>query len=116
MAPVIQDLPDGILYRVFRELVRTWEQNAKNARAESNSLVHQRGGWAHTLTHVCRRWRAFSLNSCALWTNIAFGVPDETLCFLERARAAPLRITGKVQADMDDDTIRRTLGVVLDRS
>lgn len=116
MAPVIQDLPDDILYRVFRELVRTWEQNAKNARAESNSLVHRRDGWAHTLTHVCRRWRAFSLNSSALWTNIAFGVPDETLSFLERARAAPLRVTGKVQADMDDDTIRRTLGVVLDRS
>lgn len=116
MAPVIQDLPDDILYRVFRELVRTWEQNAKNARAESNSLVHRRDGWAHTLTHVCRRWRAFSLNSCALWTNIAFGVPDETLAFLDRARAAPLRVTGKVSDDADDVFIRRTLGVVLDLS
>lgn len=122
MAPIAsaQTIPDDILYEVFREFVRGWNQDASSIGAKTGSYstfsMRRQGGWIPSLTHVCRRWRTFALNTCALWTNIVFGAGGGTLAFLDRARAAPLRVTGEVWDLTSGDSILRTLGTVLDRS
>ena len=43
-------------------------------------------------THVCRHWRTTLLTFASLWAEIYCAGEEQTFAFLERARAAPLRI------------------------
>lgn len=56
-------------------------------------LAHRRPGRdLISSTHVCRHWRTTLLSFASLWAEIHCAGEEQTLFFLERAKAAPLHI------------------------
>ena len=44
-------------------------------------------------THVCHMWRSMFVSTPLLWTEVELGNPDRTTTYLERSKAAPLRVS-----------------------
>ncbi|KAF9792126.1 hypothetical protein BJ322DRAFT_15011 [Thelephora terrestris] len=43
-------------------------------------------------THVCRHWRTALLSSASLWAELRCAGEEQTFCFLQRAKTAPLHV------------------------
>ncbi|KZV70313.1 hypothetical protein PENSPDRAFT_651591 [Peniophora sp. CONT] len=85
--PPIHRLPSELLGRIFHSTINTIQYR--------NLQAHSGHRYSHSLSHVCRRWRALALSMGTLWTTLHTDMPGAVWSvYLDRSQGSLIEIVG----------------------